>query len=150
MSRAAIARAQVEAINQAFYRAFEQCDIEQMDQIWSHGAHVRCVHPGWEMLEGWSAVRSSWVMIFEETSSVQLAIDQVSVRACERMAWVTCMERVTTPSAMGALENEALATNVFERADEDGSWVLVQHHASPILREFDVIDDPIPRPDELN
>ena len=146
-----IARAQVEAINRAFYRAFAQCDIEQMEQIWAHGPHVRCVHPGWNVIEGWQAVRQSWVLVFESArESQQLELDRVVVRAGPRVAWVTCLERFVTVSSMGSMTEEVLATNVFERSDDEGPWHMVQHHASPILRDVPDLMSAKRVPDELN
>jgi SnoaL-like domain len=45
--------------NARFYRAFESFDLGQMEQVWSHADHVRCIHPGWALLAGWDAVRES-------------------------------------------------------------------------------------------
>jgi hypothetical protein len=50
-------QAQVVEANARFYRAFESLDLRQMDAVWSHADHVRCIHPGWCLLEGWEAVR---------------------------------------------------------------------------------------------
>lgn len=150
MSQQEIARAEVEALNRAFYRAFEQCDIERMEEIWAHGPHVRCVHPGWNILEGWPAVRQSWVLLFARASEMKLELDRVVVRAGTRVAWVTCVERIVTDSALGSLTDEILATNIFERADDDSTWHLVQHHASPILRDIPDEMNLAPGPDELN
>jgi hypothetical protein len=150
MSQHEIARAQVEAINRAFYRAFEQGDIRQMEQIWSHGPHVRCVHPGWSLIEGWPAVRQSWVLIFEGSREIQLQVDRVVVRAGARVAWVTCVERIVTVSSMGSMADEIVATNIFERADDQSSWHMVQHHASPILRDIPDSMSVAPGSEELN
>ena len=50
--------AEVEQANARFYQAFETLDLARMDQVWAHGEHVQCVHPGWPLLVGWAAVRS--------------------------------------------------------------------------------------------
>ena len=57
----------VEEANARFYRAFETLDIAEMDQVWVHAEHARCVHPGWALLCGWEAVRHSWQTIFTNT-----------------------------------------------------------------------------------
>jgi ketosteroid isomerase-like protein len=150
MSQDEIARAEVEALNRAFYRAFEERDIERMEEIWAHGPHVRCVHPGWNILEGWAAVRQSWVLLFERSSDMKLRLDRVVVRAGSHVAWVTCIERIVTDSAIGSMTDEVLATNIFERTDDESSWRMVQHHASPILRDIPEEMNVEPGPDELN
>jgi ketosteroid isomerase-like protein len=120
---------QVGAANRAFYRAFADGDLDAMDAVWSHGAHVRCVHPGWPMLEGWARIRDSWARILEgPDGELDITIDDVQVRAAGDVAWVTCIERLSA----GDYDTAMMATNVFER-DGGGDWRMVQHHASPIL-----------------
>ena len=123
--------AEVGAANRAFYRAFADGDLDAMQAVWSHGAHVRCVHPGWTMIEGWERVRESWARILAgPDGDLDITIDEVQVRASDDVAWVACIERLSN----GAFDTALIATNVFER-DERGAWLLVQHHASPILRD---------------
>jgi ketosteroid isomerase-like protein len=127
---AAIA-AEVEAANRSFYRAFADGDFAAMEAVWSHGAHVRCVHPGWTVLDGWERVRESWARILSgPDGELEIAIDAVQVRASGDVAWVACIERLSN----GDFDTLMIATNVFER-DDDGAWRMVQHHASPILRD---------------
>ncbi len=61
----------MEQANARFYQAFETLDLAQMDLVWSHDEHVKCVHPGWPILIGWDAVRSSWEAIFENTAEMR-------------------------------------------------------------------------------
>ena len=49
----------IEEANASFYRAFEALDLRAMEDVWSHGEHVQCVHPGWPLLTGWESVRAS-------------------------------------------------------------------------------------------
>ena len=37
--------------NDAFYAAFSSLDIERMSDVWAHDPEVKCVHPGWMLLE---------------------------------------------------------------------------------------------------
>lgn len=150
-SRDPLAQAQVDAANHAFYRAFEQADIRQMEQIWAHAEHVRCVHPGWSLIEGWPAVRRSWALVFEGGSGMRIQIDRVVVRAGVLVGWVTCVERIVTRSAAGPVANEILATNVFERAGPGHPWRMVLHHASPVMRDMTEMTAPgSAAPGELN
>ena len=127
----ALRLAQVGAANDAFYRAFSNGDLVAMEAVWSHGAHVRCVHPGWTMLEGWERVRESWARILAgPDGELEIAIDDVQVRAVGDVGWVACIERLSN----GDFETAMIVTNVFER-DDAGTWRMVQHHASPILRD---------------
>jgi ketosteroid isomerase-like protein len=118
----------VEEANARFYRAFEALDVRQMDHVWAHGEHVRCVHPGWPLLCGWDTVRASWERIFENTEEMRFTLGGVSVHVGGDLAWVTCTENILSEVDGRVSVTAILATNLFER-DADG-WRLVHHHAS--------------------
>ena len=58
---------EVNKANHAFYAAFGNLDIGEMDKIWAHQEYVTCIHPGWTLRSGWPPVRDSWVLIFNNT-----------------------------------------------------------------------------------
>ena len=118
------------AANQRFYSALENLDFEAMEEIWLHEDWVGCVHPGWELLEGWDAVGESWRRIFENTQRMKVGVSNVSVRVEGDTAWVNCIEEVTSSYASGFSTASVQATNIFVR--RDGDWRLVHHHASAI------------------
>ena len=39
-------------INQKFYDAFNKNDIELMIGIWLNDSTSQCIHPGWDVLNG--------------------------------------------------------------------------------------------------
>jgi ketosteroid isomerase-like protein len=124
-------RADVEEANAAFYRAFESLDIAEMDGVWAHGDHVRCVHPGWPLLCGWDAVRDSWRRIFENTEEMRFSLSAVTVEVVGDFAWVTCTENILSEVGDRVAVTAILATNLFERAAT--GWLLVHHHASHVV-----------------
>lgn len=116
--------------NERFYRALNALDLGSMERLWSHGSFVRCIHPGWELIVGWDAVRASWEGIFRGSSggpahSVETA--DVSVHVVSGLGWVSCIERITLPGRSSSL---AVATNLFQRSQEAGRWEMILHHAS--------------------
>jgi ketosteroid isomerase-like protein len=123
--------ADVEEANARFYRAFETLDIAEMDQVWAHAEHARCVHPGWPLLSGWDAVRSSWETIFANTEEMRFTLSDVNVNVSGPLAWVTCTENILSDVQGRVTVTSILATNLFERAD--GGWRLIHHHASHVL-----------------
>ena len=48
---------EVNKANHAFYAAFGNLDIGEMDMIWAHQDYVTCIHPGWSLRSGWPSVR---------------------------------------------------------------------------------------------
>jgi ketosteroid isomerase-like protein len=123
--------ADVEEAAAGFYRAFEALDIVRMDRVWAHGAHVRCVHPGWPLLCGWDAVRGSWQRIFDNTTEMRFTLSDVTVNVAGDLAWVTCTENILSEVGERVSVTAILATNVFERTE--AGWLLVHHHASHVM-----------------
>jgi ketosteroid isomerase-like protein len=117
--------------NARFYRAFETLDIQEMDRVWSHGEHVKCIHPGWPLLIGWSAVRASWETIFANTVEMSFTLSNVDVVGVGELAWVTCTENILSEVRGRVTVTSVLATNLFESAAD--RWLLVHHHASHVL-----------------
>ena|SRR2546426_12633643 len=120
----------VRAVNQRFYEALSSQNLLIMEQIWSHSRYVRCVHPGWKMLQGWDAIRDSWRAIFTEAICLTVEAEDADVTILGPTAIVTCRERITTFNLDGSRFASAQATNIFEK--NEGRWLLVHHHASPI------------------
>jgi len=123
---------EVEAANAGLYAAFETADVDAMQDVWDDvdpGALV-CVHPGWPMLRGRSAVLRSWSAVMAGTEYIQFFLTDVHVTVVGDSAVVTCTENVLTSADVG--ENASVvATNVFVRRPD--GWRLQVHHGSPVL-----------------
>ncbi|HZA64264.1 MAG TPA: nuclear transport factor 2 family protein [Nitrososphaeraceae archaeon] len=127
----------IQDINIQFYKAFESLSLERMEQVWKHSDDVVCVHPGWDLFRGWTAVRESWMTIFQNTERIQFIITNAKVRAFENIvAVVVCLENIETIINQDKIRIGAIATNIFERQrivrnDED-EWLMIHHHGSPV------------------
>jgi ketosteroid isomerase-like protein len=102
-----------------------------MEAVWAHDQDVGCVHPGWPMLTGWSAVRESWRAIFANTEEMRFTLSDVRVGAGRDLGWVTCTENILSDVQGRVSVTAILATNLFTRAG--GRWLMVHHHASHVL-----------------
>jgi ketosteroid isomerase-like protein len=131
---------EVEQANARFYQAFETLDLARMDLVWSHGEHVKCVHPGWPLLVGWDAVRASWETIFANTGEMRFTLSDVRSAANGDLAWVTCTENIFSEVRGRLTVTSVLATNLFERGAH--GWRMIHHHASHVLSA--VPDDAAP------
>jgi len=69
----------IENSNTRFYKAFESLSIEKMEEVWKHSDNAICIHPGWEMFTGWTAIRESWTRIFENTRMIKFFITNTKV-----------------------------------------------------------------------
>jgi len=130
-------RADVEAVNAAFYHAFESADLDAMTDLWIDDGETLCVHPGALPVRGTAAINRSWALIMANTPYIQFFLTDVEVSLLGDVASVTCTENVLTAdetSADGSFNGaKAVATNVMVRTA--AGWRLWIHHASPVLSD---------------
>lgn len=130
----------VEEANLAFYEAFNKRDIDKMSQIWSRSPHARCVHPGWELVIGWSDIRQSWLDIFRTIQEIDFRLEDIHIEVAGRTAWVNLVAHVQVTTDEGeAFQATVVTTNIFEEID--GTWSLVLHHSSNFAEDEDLDED---------
>jgi len=121
---------EAETANEQFYAALNDLDIVAMERIWAHTMSARCIHPGWDVLVGWTAIRESWQSIFSAGGALNVQAGDVQVSVHGDVAWIQCLEQIHNTGEAGDQLSVARATNLFLR--QDGGWRMVLHHASPI------------------
>ena len=122
---------EVTRANEAFYKAFESLDVAAMDGIWAHQEYITCIHPGWSIRVGWPAVRDSWVVIFNNTFSMEFELTELQVQVAADVAWVICTENITSRVGEATQNSRVVATNLYERIGHD--WKIIHHHGSPLM-----------------
>ncbi|MEL7210598.1 MAG: nuclear transport factor 2 family protein, partial [Actinomycetota bacterium] len=100
--------------NQAFYEAHEARDLDAMTSVWETSDRVVCVHPGWPILRGWTAVEESWRRIFGGPGRNQFIVTNDRVDLAGDTAWVTLDENLVAEGATGTIA----ATNLFVRGPD--------------------------------
>ena len=122
---------EVTRANEAFYRAFESLDVAAMDRIWVQQEYITCIHPGWSIRVGWPAVRDSWVVIFNNTFSMEFQLTELQVQVAADVAWVICTENITSRVGDATQNSRVVATNLYERIGEE--WKIIHHHGSHLM-----------------
>ena len=122
--------------NLEFYRAFTNRDMAAMEKLWAAEAPVVCVHPGWTLLAGRSAVLQSWRNILANPEAPHVMCHDDRAFLYGDVAIVLCEEELDT--------GHLVATNMFVR--EGGAWRMVHHQASPIMVRSDREGQGRPRP----
>jgi ketosteroid isomerase-like protein len=129
---------QIEDSNARFYKAFESLSIEKMEEVWKHSDDVICIHPGWEMFTSWTAIRESWVRIFENTKKIEFFITNVNIKGFEKIAIVVCLENIDSDMEnKNIVRTGVTATNIFEKQNVNNNkynnkWLMVHHHGSSV------------------
>jgi ketosteroid isomerase-like protein len=118
-----------EAAELAFYRAFEDSDMEGMMGVWARLPEIECIHPFGERLQGTASVRESWRQLFKNGTQLRFQLDQISTTTDAQLAVHVLHENITVA---GNTQHRVIATNVY-RHDESG-WHMILHHASPASR----------------
>lgn len=118
-----------EAVEAAFYRAFEQRDGEAMQALWLNDPAVACIHPLAAPLTGYNAVVAGWKSLFDGAGSFQVRADLVATLAGGDTVYRVVYEHLTLGD-----ENQSrppiLATNGYRKTA--AGWRMVLHHASPM------------------
>ena len=128
----------IEASNLRFYKAFESLSIQKMEEVWKHSNDVICIHPGWEMFSSWTAIRESWVRIFENTKMIRFLVTNIKIKVFEKIAVVICLENVDCTIEDGnSIRMGVIATNIFEKQNVNSNkyynqWLMIHHHGSSV------------------
>jgi ketosteroid isomerase-like protein len=127
----------VEDSNIRFYKAFEALSIGKMGQVWKHSDDTICIHPGWEMFTSSTAIRESWLRIFENTKMIKFVITNLKIKAFQKIAIVVCLENIDSIiQDENSIRLGVIATNIFEKQNlnnkNNNDWLMVHHHGSAV------------------
>jgi hypothetical protein len=121
--------------NARFYEALEHSNLEMMKEIWFDSPAVRCIHPGWEILEGREAVLESWTRIFGGDVTMHVTLRNVRADVYGSMGIVVLVEEIHYSRGKLSNTGTVMATNVFRHDGRD--WKMIHHHGSPVLAAGD-------------
>jgi uncharacterized protein (TIGR02246 family) len=123
---------EAERANAALYAAFENADLDALEQLWDDADDIACIHPGSPVLSGRKDVLRSWTALLANSGYLQFVLSDVQVRVSGDVAVVTCEENILADISAqdGLVGGTAVATNVFRRRDD--RWRLWVHHSSPV------------------
>ncbi len=125
----------VNAASEALIKAISGRDIRAMEKLWAHESYVTFMGPlSTTVVVGWDGVRKAWEMRFGQFANVTISLAESHVHTNWDVAWVIGIEKVQLLRKNGdTLSFDAFVTNVFEK--QDGRWLMVSHHSTPIFRE---------------
>ncbi len=125
---AAIAGGSPDDIEQNFYEALHNADIEQLMGCWAEEDEIVCVHPGGPRLIGSGAIRATFEAMFAN-DSVQAHPERIHKIESLACAVHHLVERVELMTPQGVKNAYVIVTNVYQKMPQ--GWRMVAHHASP-------------------
>lgn len=132
--------AEIEQVNASLYAAWEDADVDALEQLWDTADDISCVHPGSPVFSGRRDVLRSWTALLANSGYLQFVLSNVEIRLEGEVAVVTCEENILADVSPtdGLVGGTAVATNVFRRRDD--RWRLWVHHSSPVATA-EVVDE---------
>ena len=115
-------------VEQAFYEAINQADLEQLMACWAEEDDIVCVHPGGQRQIGAGAIRSAFEALFAH-GGVRVRPERVHKIDALASAVHHMLERVQVQTPQGEQTAWVTATNVYHKTAQ--GWRMVAHHASP-------------------
>jgi hypothetical protein len=119
----------VMSVNQSFYTAFKDGDINKMDQVWSHSSFVSAIHPiSKDVIIGWKGVRESFEGVFKNYTHINIMFVNPKVHIEGNVAWVLENEEFEAQQGDKTVKLTSAATNMFVK--KSGKWLMVHHQAT--------------------
>jgi SnoaL-like domain len=125
-------------VNSAFYRAFSEKDIDEMERVWLKDRSCICIHPSFQPLSGIRDVMHTWRRMFESSAGsfqrTWMEPRDIRLTVKATTAVVTCEEHVFARLFVrgkrrnSELVNKLMATNIFRKVG--GKWYMTYHHSS--------------------
>ncbi len=115
-------------MEQQFYEALQQGDIDRLMAVWADDDDITCVHPGGPRMVGPQAIRASFEGMFSN-GAIHAEPEKVRRVHTHSTAVHSLVERVRVMTDEGPQTAWVLATNVYIKTGL--GWRLVAHHASP-------------------
>lgn len=117
-----------EEVEQAYYAAFAQADIEAMMEVWAERDDIVCLHPvSKRYLRGRQAVMENWLGVFAREMDFKIELHAVHRQQSEGVAVHVSEERIYQAGDVD-ITGIINVTNVFVLTSS--GWKMVAHHAS--------------------
>jgi ketosteroid isomerase-like protein len=126
--QAAVVGGSPDDIEQSFYEALHNGDLEQLMACWAEEDDIVCVHPGGPRMIGAGAIRATFETMFTN-GPVQAFPERIHKVVSLACAVHHLVERVEISTPQGAQQAFVIATNVYHKMPQ--GWRMVAHHASP-------------------
>ncbi len=124
-------------VEEAFYQAFQNRNIELMKDVWDKTDEVICIHPSANRIYSYELIVASWEQIFSSQEGVSIVISEPVYKINPDTAIHYVKEELYVGDNSVAC---MLATNIYQQTDN--GWKMIAHHASSTYSESEVKINP--------
>lgn len=112
----------------AFYKAFQDSNIEAMMTVWSSDEDIICIHPNSPRLQGRALIQESWQQIFASAADVRFEIADAQYIQ-DALLSIHIVHEYIYPNGDRRRRPPVIATNVYQLTNN--GWRMILHHGSP-------------------
>lgn len=116
-----------------FYKAFNNGDLELMQQNWLQTSEASMSNPLGNLFRGWKEISAVYDRIFNGSAEVYVEYYDVSIHQSEEQFYAVGRERGYFRSGKKEIELAIRTTRIYQL--ENNYWKQLHHHGS--------IDDPV-------
>jgi len=122
---------ELRAVDERFYQALRDRDLQAMNEIWSPSESVTAIQPEGQIpFMGRDNVMASWERLFDYNKTIQIPpVSQSTIHLAGNKAWLVGSYQAGLTRKSGEYVHlpDVLVTKLFEK--ENGTWRLVHYHA---------------------
>jgi uncharacterized protein (TIGR02246 family) len=115
-------------IEQQFYEALREGDVDKLMNLWADDDDIVCVHPEGARIVGPTAIRAAFEAMLSN-GAIDVRAENVRRVQTHASAMHSVVEHLRLMTPDGVRSGFVVATNVYMKLVE--GWRLVAHHASP-------------------
>lgn len=117
-------------VEESFYQAFRNRDLELMQQVWDQTDEVICIHPGSPRIYSFTLIIASWEQIFAAPDAASIEITEPVVKSEDKVSIHYVKENLSVNNnPVGSV----YATNIYHQTE--AGWKMIAHHASQAFSE---------------
>ena len=124
-------------VEESFYQAFQNGDIQLMKDVWDKTDEVICIHPSAQRIYSYELIIASWQQIFAAQENISIRLEEPVYKLKQDSAIHYVKEELYIGNNKVA---SVLATNIYQ--DTKDGWKMIAHHASPAITELKVKANP--------
>ena len=115
-------------VEDAYYDAIDECDIEKMMSVWEPSLEIACLLPMQKMHHGRLEMETLWRSLLDPAKGIEITVNHIRWIEWGDMA-IHLLEELITPRQSNRPQPPIYAVNTFRKSEE--GWHLLLHVNSP-------------------